>query len=80
MQEQNFARTLEALEELKTALQSLNHAVEVKKNALLQQRHSYKNNLNNLNKTVQETVSVIRSVYQKIDQVVQEDGTNHNNN
>lgn len=80
MQEQNFARTLEALEELKTALQGLNHAVEVKKNALLQQRHSYKNNLNTLNKTVQETVSVIRSVYQKIDQVVQEDGTNHNNN
>ena len=58
-----------------------------KKNAVAQQRQSYKNNMaqkneqiENLNKSISQALSKVVSVAQKIDMVLKEDGSSNNNN
>jgi len=68
-------------------LQQLQETLQGKKNALLQQRQSYKHNMaektkqiDDLKQTVADTLSKVTGVAQKIDMVLKEDGSGNNNN
>lgn len=87
MDKQKLVRTMKAFGELQASLKGLKQAVEAKKYALGQQRASYKQNvteknarLENLNKTVAEVLVRTAAVTQKIDMVLNEDGSDNNNN
>lgn len=87
MDKQKLVRTMKAFDELQAALKGFKQAVEAKKYALGQQRASYKQNvteknarLETLNKTVAEVLARTAAVTQKIDMVLNEDGSDNNNN
>lgn len=87
MDKQKLVRTMKAFDEMQASLKSLTQALEAKKYALGQQRMSYKQNvteknarLENLNKTVAEVLAKTEAVTRKIDMVLNEDGSDNNNN
>jgi NADH:ubiquinone oxidoreductase subunit D len=87
MDKQKLARTMKAFDEMQASLKALKQSLEAKKYALGQQRASYKQNvteknarLENLNKTVAEVLAQTAAVIQKIDMVLNEDGSDNNNN
>lgn len=87
MDKQKLVRTMKAFDEMQASLKGLAQALETKKYALGQQRASYKQNvteknarLENLNKTVAEVLAKTEAVTRKIDMVLNEDGSDNNNN
>lgn len=87
MDKQKLVRTMKAFDEMQASFKSLTQALETKKYALGQQRASYKQNvteknarLENLNKTVAEVLAKTEAVTRKIDMVLNEDGSDNNNN
>ncbi len=87
MDKQKLVRTMKAFDEMQASLKSLTQALETKKYALGQQRATYKQNvteknarLENLNKTVAEVLAKTEAVTRKIDMVLNEDGSDNNNN
>ncbi len=86
MDKQKLVRTMKAFDELQASLKGLKQAVEAKKYALGQQRASYKQNmaeknarLENLNKTVADVLLKTDAVTQKIDMVLNENGSDNGN-
>ncbi|MBQ2811387.1 MAG: hypothetical protein IJF12_04370 [Alphaproteobacteria bacterium] len=87
MELKNLPQSEKALNELESLLQQLQETLQGKKNALLQQRQSYKHNMaektkqiDDLKQTVADTLSKVTGVAQKIDMVLKEDGSSNNNN
>ncbi|MBE6451459.1 MAG: hypothetical protein E7016_05805 [Alphaproteobacteria bacterium] len=87
MELKNLPQSEKALNELESLLQQLQETLQGKKNALLQQRQSYKHNMaektkqiDDLKQTVADTLSKVTGVAQKIDMVLKEDGSGNNNN
>ena len=83
----NLPKTEKAFEALEAALKDFQGVLQNKKNALLQQRQSYKNNISEKNKQIDDLKEVVGSalskvttVAQKIDMVLKEDGSSNNNN
>ena len=87
MDMQKFSQTALVLEEIHNELKNLKQAVDNKKFALGQQRQSYKQNmaeknlqLENFNKTTAAALQKVETVMEKIDRVLNEDGSSNNNN
>lgn len=83
----NLSKTMQSLEELNSVLKEFEITLKNKKNAIVQQRQSYKNNMSqkneqieSLSKNIVQTLSKVTSVAQKIDMVLKEDGSSYNNN
>lgn len=87
MDKQQFIKTRQAVADLQAELKNLKQAAESKKYALTQQRQSYKNNmaernlrLENLTKAVADMALKTDATIQKIEMVLNEDGSGNNNN
>lgn len=87
MDMKNLPKTEKAFEALEAALKEFQGALQNKKNALVQQRQSYKHNMSEKNKQIDDLKEVVGSalskvttVAQKIDMVLKEDGSSNNNN
>lgn len=87
MDKQQFIKTRQAVADLQAELKNLKQAAESKKYALTQQRQSYKHNmaernlrLENLTKTVADMALKTDATIQKIEMVLNEDGSGNNNN
>lgn len=83
----NLSKTMQSLEELNSVLKEFEITLKNKKNAIVQQRQSYKNNMaqkneqiESLSKNIVQTLNKVTSVAQKIDMVLKEDGSSYNNN
>ena len=83
----NLSKTAQCLQELNSVIAEFETTLKNKKNAVAQQRQSYKNNMaqkneqiENLNKSISQALSKVVSVAQKIDMVLKEDGSSNNNN
>lgn len=77
MAELNLERTNLCLEGLKESIENLHTVLNAKKNALLQQKESYKGNMQTKNakieelqKTLESAVHIIDKNVQKIDEVI----------
>lgn len=87
MDKQQFIKTRQAVADLQTELKNLRQVAESKKYAITQQRQSYKNNmaeknsrLENLTKAVADMALKTDATIQKIEMVLNEDGSGNNNN
>ena len=87
MELENLPQTDKALQEFNGLIKQIQSALQVKKNAIDQQRHSYKHNMSEKTKqidefktTVANTINKVANVVQKIDMVLKEDGSSNNNN
>ncbi len=87
MDKQQFIKTRQAVADLQAELKNLKQAAESKKYALTQQRQSYKHNmaernlrLENLTKAVADMALKTDATIQKIEMVLNEDGSGNNNN
>ncbi len=85
MDKEKFVKSAQALEELKTALEKLKQVAAVKKNALVQQRQSYKRNMAEKNahleaegKKTEAVAARVAEVVKKIDMVLKDDGSDNN--
>ncbi len=84
---ENLPQTKKALSELDNMLNRLHQSLQNKKNAISQQRQSYKHNMTQKNEqidvlkeTVANTLNKVINATQKIDMVLKEDGSSNNNN
>ena len=84
---ENLPQTKKALSELDNMLNRLHQSLQNKKNAIGQQRQSYKHNMTQKNEqidvlkeTVANTLNKVINATQKIDMVLKEDGSSNNNN
>ncbi len=84
---ENLPQTSKSLKDFEKTLEKFQVALQNKKNAILQQRQSYKHNMaektkqiETLKTTVSNTLIKITNVAQKIDTVLKEDGSSNNNN
>lgn len=84
---ENLPQTDKALSNFEEMLKKLQVALQNKKNAVFQQRQSYKHNMaektkqiDTLKTTVSNTLNKVTMVAQKIDMVLKEDGSSNNNN
>lgn len=84
---ENLPQTKKALSELDNMLNRLHQSLQNKKNAISQQKQSYKHNMTQKNEqidvlkeTVANTLNKVINVTQKIDMVLKEDGSSNNNN
>ena len=84
---ENLPQTKKALSELDNMLNRLQQSLQNKKNAISQQRQSYKHNMTQKNEqidvlkeTVANTLNKVINATQKIDMVLKEDGSSNNNN
>ena len=68
MTEQHLERTSQALSGLQQSIESLHIVLNAKKNALLQQKESYKSNLQTKNMQIETLQKSIESALQTIDQ------------
>jgi len=87
MAEQNLERTNAAFQGLQGSLENLLNVLNAKKNALLQQKESYKGNIQAKNaqievlqKTIESAVQTIDRNARKIDEVIKQNATSHNSN
>jgi len=87
MEEQNLERTNAALKELGSSIENLRHALNVKKNAFLQQKEAYKNNIQSKNaeigmlqKAIEDAYQTVSQSAQKIVEVIEKNGTGNNSN
>ena len=78
-------RTNAALKELSESMENLLRVLNAKKNALLQQKEAYKNNMQNKNaeieklqKTIEAAFQTIEASAQKINEVIENNGTSNN--
>ena len=84
---ENLPQTSKSLTDFEKTIEKFQVALQNKKNAILQQRQSYKHNMaektkqiETLKTTVANTLNKVTSVAQKIDMVLKEDGSSNNNN
>ncbi len=84
---ENLPQTAKALSDFEEVVQKLQVVLQNKKNAVFQQRQSYKHNMSEkvkqiemLKETVTNTLGKVTNVVQKIDMVLKEDGSSNNNN
>ena len=87
MIDQNLERTNAALSELTQSVDTLKVVLKKRKAALLQQKEAYQNNMaqknaqiNRLKSALETAVDKIGRAAQKIDEVLEENGTSHNSN
>ena len=83
----NLPQTSKALNNFEEMHKKIQTVLQSKKNAVFQQRQSYKHNMTEKTKqietlktTVANTLNKVTSVAQKIDMVLKEDGSSNNNN
>ena len=83
----NLPQTDKALTELTETIKEFQTVIQNKKNALFQQRQSYKYNMaektkqiENLKETIASTLNKVTTVANKIDMVLKENGSSNNNN
>ncbi len=84
---ENLPQTSKSLTDFEKTIEKFQVALQNKKNAILQQRQSYKHNMaektkqiETLKTAVANTLNKVTSVAQKIDMVLKEDGSSNNNN
>ncbi len=87
MDMKDLPQTEKAFEALETVLKDFQGVLQNKKNALLQQRQSYKNNMLEKNKQIDDMKAVVAKVLDKttkvvqtIDMVLKEDDSGNSNN
>lgn len=87
MDTQKLAQTARVLDEIRNELKNLKHTADNKKNALGQQRQSYKQNMAEKNmrledaaKTATAALQQVEKIMANIDMVLNEDGSSNNNN
>ncbi len=85
MNMQDFTKTSQSLLQLKACLDRLRDLSVKKKNALTQQRESYKNNIFQKNSEIQHLKEIIKLAAkridesaQKINEVIKENGSSNN--
>jgi len=84
---ENFEHTSEALSELKQSIQNLENVCKQVKTSTLNQMEAYQNSamqngvkVEALKAALETTVQKIDATSQKIDEVIRQNGTNHNTN
>ena len=87
MDTQNFKHTFSALEDLSQSLITLKEAFKIRKNAALQQKEAYRDNMADKNKQIdvyKQTLNVacekIDEFAKTIDMVLSENGSGNNSN
>jgi len=87
MEEQNLEKTNFALDELKKSVHGLKDMLDDKKTSIIQQQEAYRSNMFQKNKKIDElqsalemTIKKIEVMAQKIDGVIEQDGSSNNSN
>lgn len=87
MELKNLPKTDKSLSEFDNLINQIQSVLQTKKNAIMQQRQSYKHNMaektkqiDALKETVTTTLNKVTTVAGKIDMVLKEDGSSNNNN
>ncbi len=87
MELKNLPKTDKSLSEFDNLINQIQSVLQTKKNAIMQQRQSYKHNMaektkqiDALKETITTTLNKVTTVADKIDMVLKEDGSSNNNN
>ena len=87
MDRQNFKLTFEALDALSNGVELLKQTIDARKNALLQQKESYRQNMAQKNNEIEHLKQIIADTVEKvgvcaatIDKVLNDNGSGNNSN
>ena len=87
METENFKLTFEALDALNDSVELLKQTIEARKDAILQQKESYRQNITQKNSEIEYLKQIIAKTIEKvgvcataIDEVLNDNGSGNNSN